>query len=65
MHVTDVEIKEVFQKNGSKFVSAAVNKKDGKIEVARRKFEAEELLMATGRKPNAGLQCIIHVVIHQ
>lgn len=43
--VTGVDVKEVWQKNGSKFVRASVNGKEGT-------FEAEQLLMATGRKPN-------------
>jgi mercuric reductase len=42
---TGVGVKEVWQKNGSKFVRAPVGDKD-------RVFEAEQLLMATGRKPN-------------
>ncbi|MGH9876092.1 MAG: mercury(II) reductase [Nitrososphaera sp.] len=44
--VTSVNIQAVWQKNGSKFVKASVNGKDQKV------FEAEQLLMATGRKPN-------------
>jgi len=43
--VTGVKVEEVRQKNGSKFVRALVN---GKEQV----FEAERLLMATGRRPN-------------
>lgn len=43
--VTGVEVKEVWQKNGSKFLRTSV---DGKEQT----FEAEQLLMATGRKPN-------------
>jgi mercuric reductase len=43
--MTGVDVKEVWQKNGSKFVRASVN---GRV----RTFEAEQLLMATGRKPN-------------
>src|SRR6266487_4227901 len=48
--VTGVVIKEVYQKNGSKFISAIVN--DGGKEKRGKTFEAEELLMATGREPN-------------
>lgn len=43
--VTGVNVQEVHQKKGSKFVRALVN---GKTQT----FEAEQLLMATGRKPN-------------
>lgn len=43
--VTGVDVKEVWQKNGSRFIKASVNGKE-------RVFEAEHLLMATGRKPN-------------
>lgn len=44
--VTSVNVQEVWQKNGgSKFVRASV---DGKEQM----FEAEQLLMATGRRPN-------------
>lgn len=43
--VTDVNVHEVWQKNGSKFVKASVNGKE-------QLFEAEQLLMATGRRPN-------------
>jgi mercuric reductase len=43
--VTGVDVKEAWQKNSSKFVKASVNGKE-------RTFEAEQLLMATGRKPN-------------
>jgi len=43
--VTGVNVQEVWQKNGSKFVRASVDKKE-------RVFEAEQLLMATGRRPN-------------
>src|SRR5919198_4019678 len=64
--VTGVEIKEVYQKNGSKLVTALVNhkhnnndddgesKKKEKTAATRRTkvFEAEQLLMATGRRPN-------------
>jgi mercuric reductase len=51
--VTGVEIKEVYQKNGSKFVNALVDNKNGNIEKnTGRTFEAEQLLMATGRRPN-------------
>jgi len=51
--VTGVEIKEVYQKNGSKFVNALVDNKNGNIEKKTgRTFEAEQLLMATGRRPN-------------
>jgi mercuric reductase len=49
--VTEVEIKEVYQKNGIKFVNASVN--DGtRVGKTNKIFEAEQLLMATGRKPN-------------
>jgi mercuric reductase len=43
--VTGVNVQEVWQKNGSKFVKASINGKE-------RVFEAEQLLMATGRRPN-------------
>jgi mercuric reductase len=43
--VTGVNLKEAWQKNGSKFVKTSVNGKE-------RTFETEQLLMATGRKPN-------------
>lgn len=43
--VTGVDVKEVWQNGSSKFVRASVNGKE-------RTFEAEQLLMATGRKPN-------------
>lgn len=44
--VTGVNVQEVWQKNGSsKFVKASVNKEE-------KMFEAEQLLMATGRRPN-------------
>lgn len=44
--VTGVNVQEVWQKNGSsKFVKASVNKEE-------KVFEAEQLLMATGRRPN-------------
>jgi mercuric reductase len=43
--VTGINVREVWQKNGSKFVKADVDKEEGA-------FEAEQLLMATGRKPN-------------
>ncbi len=49
--VTGVEVDKVYQKNGSKFVNALVkNKTSGKRKL--KTFEAEQLLMATGRKPN-------------
>lgn len=47
--ITDVDIKRAYQKNGVKFVNAIINNTNKKIE---RTFEAEQLLMATGRKPN-------------
>lgn len=47
--VTGVIIKEVYQKNGIKFITAIVDIANEKIV---RTFEAEQLLMATGRKPN-------------
>lgn len=44
--VTGVNVQEVWQKNeSSKFVKASVNKEE-------KVFEAEQLLMATGRRPN-------------
>lgn len=43
--VTGVDVQEVWQKNGSRFVRASVNGKE-------RVFEAEQLLLATGRRPN-------------
>ena len=44
--VTGVNVQEVWQKNGSsKFVKTLVNKEE-------KVFEAEQLLMATGRRPN-------------
>jgi mercuric reductase len=43
--VTGVNVQEVWQKNGSKFVKAAIDKEE-------RVFEADQLLMATGRRPN-------------
>lgn len=42
---TGVDVKEVWQKNSIKFVKASIGGKE-------RVFEAEQLLMATGRKPN-------------
>lgn len=55
--VTGVNIKEVYQKNGTKFVIASVDEKidDGnksKDLCSSKVFEAEQILMATGRKPN-------------
>ena len=52
--VTGVEIKEIYQKDGTKFVNALVNNnKNGNIEKKiGRTIEAEQLLMATGRRPN-------------
>jgi mercuric reductase len=64
--VTSVEIKEVYQKNGSKLVTALVDhkhnnndddresKKKEKTAATRQMkvFEAEQLLIATGRRPN-------------
>ncbi len=47
--VTDVDIQEVWQKNGSKFVRASLN---GKKKKEDQVFEAEQILMATGRRPN-------------
>ncbi|UVS70392.1 mercury(II) reductase [Nitrososphaera viennensis] len=44
--ITDVNVREVWQKNGSKFVRASVKNKEERV------FEAEQLLMATGRRPN-------------
>ncbi len=43
---TGVNVQEVYQKGNSKFVTASIH--DRKIQT----FEAEQLLMATGRKPN-------------
>jgi mercuric reductase len=52
--VTGVQIKEVHQKNGIKFVNTLVNTKNGNGEKKKteRIFEAEQLLVATGRRPN-------------
>ena len=47
--VTSVNIQAVWQKNGSKFVRASINAKEKKQEQV---FEAEQILMATGRRPN-------------
>jgi mercuric reductase len=44
--ITGVNVKELYQKGKSKFVTAAIGGK------RRQTFEAEQLLMATGRKPN-------------
>jgi mercuric reductase len=44
--VTGVNVQEISQKNGTKFVKAAIGKRKEKT------FEAEQLLLATGRKPN-------------
>jgi mercuric reductase len=44
--VTGVNVQEVYQKGNSKFVTASINGKKTQT------FEAEQLLMATGRKPN-------------
>jgi len=49
--VTDVKIKEVYQKNGIKFVNTLVSD-DPNIGKTDKMFEAEQVLMATGRKPN-------------
>jgi mercuric reductase len=43
--VTGANVQEVWQKNGNRFVRTSVNGKE-------RVFEAEQLLMATGRRPN-------------
>jgi mercuric reductase len=43
--VTGVNVHEVWQKNGSKVVRASIDKEE-------KVFEAEQLLMATGRRPN-------------
>ncbi len=43
--VTDVNVKEVWQKNGIKFVKASVSNEE-------KVLEAEQLLLATGRRPN-------------
>jgi mercuric reductase len=45
--VTGVNVKELYQKGNSKFLIASING-DKKTQT----FEAEQLLMATGRKPN-------------
>ena len=45
--VTGVNVQEVYQKGNSKFLIASING-DKKTQT----FEAEQLLMATGRKPN-------------
>lgn len=51
--ITGVDIKEVYQKNGIKFITASRNneKKNNKKDQTQT-FEAEQLLMATGRRPN-------------
>jgi len=46
--ITGVDIKEVYQKNGIKFITASGNNEKKKAQT----FEAEQLLMATGRRPN-------------
>jgi mercuric reductase len=43
--ITGVNVQEVWQKNGSKFIKASVDKQD-------RVFEAGQLLLAIGRRPN-------------
>lgn len=43
--VTGVSVLEVWHKNGSKFVKASIDKEE-------KVFEGEQLLMATGRRPN-------------
>jgi len=51
--ITGVDIKEVYQKNDIKFITTSSNngkKKQGKAQT--QTFEAEQLLMATGRRPN-------------
>jgi len=52
--ITGVDIKEVYQKNGIKFITASGNheKKKKEEKVQTQTFEAEQLLMATGRRPN-------------
>lgn len=55
--VTGVNIKEVYQNNGRKFVVASIDEKTdsgGKSKAlsTSKVFEAEQILMATGRKPN-------------
>ncbi len=51
--ITGVEIKEVYEKNGLKFITASRNNEKKNNEKAQTQtFEAEQLLMATGRKPN-------------
>ncbi|MGH9984084.1 MAG: mercury(II) reductase [Nitrososphaeraceae archaeon] len=47
--ITGVDLKSVHQKNGVKFAIALVK---GGIEKTVKTFETEQLLMATGRKPN-------------
>jgi len=46
--ITNVKIKEIYQKNDTKFVRISGN--NGNINT--KTLEAEELLLATGRKPN-------------
>ncbi len=55
--VTGANIKEVYQKNGSKFVVVTIDEKivdsnKSKDLSTSKVFEAEQILMATGRKPN-------------
>jgi mercuric reductase len=57
--VTGVNVKEIWQNNngdgggrGIKFVKASVNKKEDEKEEEEKVFEAEQLLMATGRRPD-------------
>jgi mercuric reductase len=51
---TGVDIKEGHQKNGIKFITASVNRAKRKNDENKQTqtFEAEQLLMATGRRPN-------------
>lgn len=51
--ITGVDIKEVYQKNGIKFITASRNnEKKNNEKTQTQTFEAEQLLMATGRRPN-------------
>ncbi|MGH9954029.1 MAG: FAD-dependent oxidoreductase, partial [Nitrososphaeraceae archaeon] len=48
--ITGVKIEELYQMNDTKFVR--ISEDNSKVKTKTEKLEAEELLMATGRKPN-------------
>ena len=53
--LTGADVKEVHQKNGIKFITALINhgkKKNDEYNRQTQTFEAEQLLIATGRRPN-------------